>query len=56
MHVSQFERAGLLCLDSLYQPLSMRKKKYIQGPFVDLKLMARSDLEFYPHFFSLYKI
>lgn len=42
MHVRQFESAQLLCLDSLYPPLSMRKE-CIQGLFVELKLVARSD-------------
>lgn len=42
MHVRQFESAQLLCLDSLYPPLSMRKE-CIQGLFVELKLVTRSD-------------
>lgn len=42
MHVRQFESAQLLCLDSLYPPLSMRKE-CIQGLFVELELVTRSD-------------
>lgn len=42
MHVRQFERALLLCLDSLYPPLSMRKE-FIQGLFVKLNLVTRSE-------------
>lgn len=42
MHVRQFESAQLLCLNSLYPPLSMRKE-CIQDLFVELRLVTRSD-------------
>lgn len=42
MHVRLFESAQLLCLDSLYPPLSLRKE-CIQGLFVELRLVTRSD-------------